>query len=276
MVNDRVESGSLTRLAPNVFGLAGRPPTWRRQYKAAELCIPGAAIADRPALLVHALDGARILRPSLVVPYTSNVRCGLADVRRANDVHTTEVDAIRVTTVAQTLVDVVACLPLNAVESFMDDALLGGKVAVDDLAERAAARLAARRPHGRDAVALVEDRRATEWSELDSVLELLMRRLLAVLPPDVRIVHQATMPWWRPGEGRVDIYLPEWRLIIELDGRRWHARVEAFDADRWRDNVAVANGHAVLRFTHAHLTLRPDEVIDLVLAAGRVRQRLAS
>jgi very-short-patch-repair endonuclease len=103
-----------------------------------------------------------------------------------------------------------------------------------------------------------------------------MSRLLRALPPGTTVVHQATMPWWQPGEGRVDIDIREWGLIIELDGRRWHARVQAFDADHWRDNVAVASGHVVLRFTHAHLTLRPDEVIDLVLATGESRTRLAS
>lgn len=111
---------------------------------------------------------------------------------------------------------------------------------------------------------------------LDSLLELLTTRLLSALPSGVQVLHQAVMPWWSAGEGRVDLYIPEWRLIIELDGRRWHARVAAFDADRWRDNVAVANGHAVLRFTHAHLTIRPDEVLALVLDTGRHRLALAS
>lgn len=276
MVNDRVDAESLIRLAPNVFAVAGHPATWQRQYKAAELCIPGAAIADRPALMVHGVDGAKVLRPSLAIAHASNTRCPLADLRRASDLCTTVVDGIRVTTMAQTLVDVVTQLPISVVERHWDDALLTGKVLVDDLAERAATKVAMRRPGGADAEALVEDRRATEWQKLDSILELLTVPLLRALPPDVQVVLQATMDWWQPGEGRVDIYIPAWRLIIELDGRRWHARVQAFDADRWRDNVAVANGHVVLRFTHAHLTLRPQEVVDLVLAAGASRQRLAS
>jgi very-short-patch-repair endonuclease len=276
MVNDRVDAGSFIRLTHNVFALAGRPPTWQRQYKAAELCIPGAAIADRPALLVHGLEGSKVLRPSLAVAHASSTRCAIADVRRASDLRTTEIGGIRVTTLAQTLVDVVPLLPIHASEAFFDDALLSGRVTVEDLDERAASRIAMRRPGGHDAAALVDDRRDTAWVELDSILELLTSRLLRALPPGTTFVHQATMPWWGPGEGRVDIYIPAWGLIIELDGRRWHARVQAFDADRWRDNVAVANGHVVLRFTHAHLTLRPDEVIAIVLATGESRLRLAS
>lgn len=117
MVNDRISAGALLRLAPNVFAVAGHPPTWQRQYKAAELCIPGAAIADRPALLVHGLEGAKVLRPSLAVAHGPSTRCELADVRRAREVETTVVDGIRVTTLAQTLVDVVPALPMHDVEA---------------------------------------------------------------------------------------------------------------------------------------------------------------
>lgn len=268
MIEHRVDTGRLLRLAARVLALASYPPSWQRQYKAAELSIPGSAVADRPALWLHRIEGGKVLRPKLVVPYTSNVRSTLADVRRCADVAVTEVDRIAVTTVAQTLVDIVAGWMLAAVERAWDDALLRGKVTVEQLAERVAVAVAGRRPHGREAEALLEDRRATSWADLDSILELVMVRLLGVVPPGVTILQQVTMDWWSPGEGRVGIFIPEWNLIIELDGRRWHARLESFDADRWRDNVAVANGCRVLRFTHVHLTVRPDEVLAIVLAAG--------
>lgn len=277
LVEHRLDVGAYTSLGGGVLALPSHPPTWRRQYKAAELTIPGAAIADRSALKVHDIEGGKVLRPSIVVPYTSNVRNKvLADVRRATDVDTTEVDQIRVTTVAQTLVDLVACWQLQQVERAWDDALLTGKVTTEQLADRVAAAVAGRRPHGRHAEVLLEDRRATDWVDLDSLLELVLLRLLAALPPGITVRLQATMPWWSPGEGRVDVYIPEWHLIIELDGRRWHARLAAFDADRWRDNQAVAHGCRVLRFTHAHLTVRPDEVVAVIVAAGRHRLALAS
>jgi hypothetical protein len=268
MIEHRVGIGRFVRLAARVLALASYSPTWRRQYKAAELSIPGSAIADRPALLVHQVEGGKVLRPRLVVPYTANVRSTLADIRRSSDVAVTTVDRIAVTTVAQTLVDVVARWSIPLVERAWDDALLTGKVTLEQLAERVAVAVGGRRPHGQAAEALLEDRRDTSWVELDSVLELLMVRLLGAVPPGVTVLQQATMSWWAAGEGRVDIFIPEWNLIVELDGRRWHARLESFDTDRWRDNVAVANGCRVLRFTHVHLTVRPDEVVAIVLAAG--------
>jgi very-short-patch-repair endonuclease len=60
-------------------------------------------------------------------------------------------------------------------------------------------------------------------------------------------------------------------LILEGDGRRWHARVRDFEMDRWRDSVAVAHGFAVQRFTYLHLTRRTREVSGLIAQAGLAR-----
>jgi len=59
-----------------------------------------------------------------------------------------------------------------------------------------------------------------------------------------------------------------WGLIIEADGRSWHARVAAFETDRWRDNQAAAHGLRVQRFTYTMLRHRPDEVVAIIEQAG--------
>src|SRR4051794_26466142 len=101
MIHDRVHRGSWLRLAPVVYALPSAAPSWQRQYKAAELSTPGAAIAELAAAKLHKFDGFRTVRPELVVPYTAKTRNPLARVRRARDVPVTTVDGIRVTTVAQ-------------------------------------------------------------------------------------------------------------------------------------------------------------------------------
>jgi very-short-patch-repair endonuclease len=88
--------------------------------------------------------------------------------------------------------------------------------------------------------------------------------VLARLPTAPRIVRQAPFPWRSARPGRVDVLLPDHRLIIEADGRRWHARHADFDRDRWRDNEAVAHGHRVMRFTWVHLHDLPEDVLDLI------------
>ena len=78
---------------------------------------------------------------------------------------------------------------------------------------------------------------------------------------------QAPIPWALTS-GRVDRFIPEWGVVIELDGRRWHARTAAFEADRARDNAAVAAGFAVLRFTWQMLKRQPERCRQLILDAG--------
>jgi very-short-patch-repair endonuclease len=73
--------------------------------------------------------------------------------------------------------------------------------------------------------------------------------------------------------GTVDAYVPEWRLITESDGRRWHTRKADFERDRIRDNQATAHGIGVLRFTYQMLTRTPDECLRLLLETGRTRSR---
>ena len=69
--------------------------------------------------------------------------------------------------------------------------------------------------------------------------------------------------------------IPAWRLVLEADGRSWHARLEDFDRDRARDNLAVANGYAVLRFTSVHLRRQPETVIQRIADTGRHRRNVA-
>jgi very-short-patch-repair endonuclease len=269
MVHRRLETRRWIRLAPGVYALPSAPPSWERQYKAAELSAHDAAVCSLAAAKVHGLSGFRVVRPEIVVPYTSTVRNKLATVHRSLGVPTVSVRGIRVTSVAQTLFDILARVSLDRLEPALDGALLEGKTSVEELLERRQAYERSRRPGIGVWRALVDERSADGWVPPESELESALASVLRGLPGDPVIERQVTMPWWKHGEGRVDSLLPEWRTIVEADGRRWHARVRDFDADRWRDNIAQANGHRVLRFTHLHLTKRPEEVRGLLVAVRR-------
>jgi len=65
----------------------------------------------------------------------------------------------------------------------------------------------------------------------------------------------------------VDVVFRHLRLVIEIDGRRYHTGAEAFEADRWRRNLLVLEGWCVLRFTWAMIEERPVEVIAMVRKA---------
>src|SRR5439155_12396545 len=123
---------------------------------------------------------------------------------------------------------------------------------------------------------LIEERRAGAPAPPVSELERLGDRVLRRLSGSPVIIREASFPWLDRGNGRVDRYLPGEGIIVEYDGRRWHARVESFEKDRWRDNQAVAAGLSVLRFTWAHVTLRPRDVLAVIEQTRRIRSRRAA
>jgi very-short-patch-repair endonuclease len=101
-----------------------------------------------------------------------------------------------------------------------------------------------------------------------SAAEWRLHRLLAAAGIDgwqagARVVDLA-------GEAHVvDVLFAIERLVVEVDGWRAHRGVEAFRADRRRQNTLVTAGYTVLRFTWDDLTRRPDAV------AGEIRVTLA-
>jgi very-short-patch-repair endonuclease len=153
----------------------------------------------------------------------------------------------------------------------IDALLLTRRVAIDELEERRHALDLARRPSIGVWRALVDERSADAWVAPESDLETVLWQVLDHLPSHPTIVRQAGLPWWTRNEGRVDGLIADWRTIIEADGRRWHARVEDFDRDRWRDNVAQSHGYRVLRFTYTHLHQRAEEVRAIIEDVGRWR-----
>jgi very-short-patch-repair endonuclease len=54
----------------------------------------------------------------------------------------------------------------------------------------------------------------------------------------------------------VDFVWRDARLIVEVDGYRYHRSPSAFESDRERDVVLVLAGWQVLRFTWTQLTTR--------------------
>ena len=67
----------------------------------------------------------------------------------------------------------------------------------------------------------------------------------------------------------VDLLWPEGRVVIEVDGYRWHSDRETFSGDRHRDYELMISGFLVLRLPH-------DEVVDDVeLALAKIRDVVA-
>jgi very-short-patch-repair endonuclease len=104
-----------------------------------------------------------------------------------------------------------------------------------------------------------------------SVLERRMRSILRQTGIG-GVLSQFRPPWYDGIRGIVDFALPELQLIIEADGRRWHAVTQAQEEDRRRDRRAARHGWTVLRFSgheiiHRAASLRVE--LDGLFAARR-------
>ena len=99
---------------------------------------------------------------------------------------------------------------------------------------------------------------AISESELESRVFRLLRATHYPLPE--RQVHIDV----GKRRGRVDFFYPEANLVIEVDGRRWHAGRRPEVRDRRRDHSLVLGGKRVLRFTWEDVVHEPAYFLEVV------------
>ena len=68
----------------------------------------------------------------------------------------------------------------------------------------------------------------------------------------------------------VDVYWPEWKLVVELDGEPYHRPPSAFETDRVRDATLQKIDIRVLRVTGKRMDSEPGTVLADILALRRV------
>jgi very-short-patch-repair endonuclease len=67
--------------------------------------------------------------------------------------------------------------------------------------------------------------------------------------------------------GRVDFVYEQSRLVIELDGRRWHEALLDAERDKVRDARLTGNGWRPMRVTWRRLKRQRREAIGLIAKA---------
>jgi Protein of unknown function (DUF559) len=172
-------------------------------------------------------------------------------------------DAIPVTSLARTLLDLAATLPAPRLERALAQAerlRVYDHRAVEDVLARANGH------RGRGPLTAATSREAAfTRSDLEvALLELSRRTDLPI--PNSNVVFD--VPDY--GRAEVDFLYPADRLVVETDGWDTHRTRAAFEADRARDAALQAAGYRVLRFT-----ARTDEatVARRVLALTRAGSR---
>jgi Protein of unknown function (DUF559) len=77
---------------------------------------------------------------------------------------------------------------------------------------------------------------------------------------------QVDLPGRGAVAGVVDGLYRDGRLIVEVDGRRWHGRFADMAHDRTRDAEAARAGYLTLRFMYEHIVSDPGWVAATVAA----------
>jgi very-short-patch-repair endonuclease len=78
------------------------------------------------------------------------------------------------------------------------------------------------------------------------------------------IARQSGLPAPQTGQWingfKVDFYWPEFRLVVETDGLRYHRTATQQAKDLVRDQTHIASGLIPLRFSHAQVRYEPQSV----------------
>ena len=164
---------------------------------------------------------------------------------------------VRVTSPARTLLDLAAVTPRDLVERLTEEALVQRVVTESEI--RATVAQAAGRPGVRKLREVIDllDEPSFTRSEGEKRLRSLLRS--AGLPLPLTNVKRAG---WE-----VDAVWDAQRLVVEVDGRKFHDTGSQFERDRRKDADLVLAGFRVLRFTWRRLTREPAEVVAIIAAA---------
>jgi very-short-patch-repair endonuclease len=148
-------------------------------------------------------------------------------------------NGLPVTTPEQTLLDLAPRLTARELERAVDEALTKGLTTRSKLT--AAATQSTHRSGAAAVRALVAERRPTTITRSQAEESFLRMIREAELPqPEINV----------PLYGfEVDFYWRELRLVVEVDGYRWHASKSAFERDRRKDTILRGNGLQLMRVT---------------------------
>jgi very-short-patch-repair endonuclease len=258
-ITRRVAAGRLVRVYPGVYAVGHVPHTREARWIAAVMaCGPGAVLSHLDAAALWQIYESR----GTAVHVTTTSRGGRSlsgiQAHRARKLHHADVtvkDAIPVTTVARTLIDLTDVLSDDRILRAMREAEYLKLLDIDTLIA------AVERANGRRRLNELNKaiQRHTPGQIVRDELEHRFQELVhaGALSHPLTNVKVKT----RRRTYTVDCLWPEEGVAVELDGRAAHVRAAAFEEDRARDTALTAIGLRPMRFTWYRVTFEGGEVL---------------
>jgi predicted transcriptional regulator of viral defense system len=255
---NRVVAGRLHRIHRGVYSVGHSVLKTEGRWMAAVLaCGASAVLSHRSAAALWDLRRAGSVI-DVTVPRTAGHgrnEITIHRVRRLAAVDVTRVRGIPCTTVSRTLLDLADVVDGLRLERAIAQAEVVGVFdlnAVNDVLERAVGRRGSARL--RAVLDAYEEGTALTRSELEEFAVEICRSV-GVEPPQVN--------QWIALDGgavQVDLLWRRQKLIVEVDGHRFHGNRSAFERDRERDQRLTLAGYRVVRFTWRQITREPEKL----------------
>lgn len=270
----RLPDGEWTEAHPGVFVQAANPASFLGEAWAALLAVrPPAALSHECAARMHGFE--TFGSAGLVVTARRYDHHRLAGVRvhQISDLfdlpdQIVEVDGLPVTSPARTLVDLSRIVRFGRLNLAFEGAVRTRLVTLDEVGASLAAIARPGKPGLRNIVRVLAMHQPGEpvtGSRLEDALFAALRAAGEPLPR-----KQASLPG---GEGLVDTVYDRSKLIVEADGRRWHARIAQLKKDHDRDAAAAQAGYLTLRMLYEHIVGDPHGTVRVIRNTRLQRER---
>jgi hypothetical protein len=268
----RLATGALTDEGPGVYGLPGWSETFMRGvWRGHLLAGRHSAASQETAAAVHRLwpfpQGALVFS----VPHGDHHRPRGAIVRQPRDLTEDQivvVNGMRVTSIPRTFCDLAASSSRARLSRGLEQAHLDGKSKISETVALYERLRKPGKPGFKTLGEILEVRRPDFYippTELEKMFRQLLRRYGLPEP-----IWQPPLPW-DPRRRADGLWLPQ-NVLLELDSRSWHARIDQMTADRRRDRDAKRHGLPLYRFTYEEVRYKPqavaDDVADLLSRAA--------
>ncbi len=276
-ISRRLRTGRWVRAARGVYRHAVFPETPHSRLQVACLACGGLA-SHRSAAALHGIDGYKLDRIEVVVPWARRLTIKGVGLHRTTQMDLTKPvfrDGILCTGIGRTALDLAAVVSRKQVDYTIDAILRQGLLRLSDLYSV----LVSHSRQGRTGCGpfrdALEERRGDDpvplssWSRM--VSDLLVESGLDRPALEHRICD-------RSGGlvAQVDLAYPSHRVAIELDSKRWHLNSVSFERDPRRRNALTLAGWTVLTFTWSDYVDRSGQLCATVAGLLAPAERRAS
>ena len=267
----RIAAGRWTSAGDRVLLLAGTPASVdQRRWIGLLAGGSGARLTHQTAGELHGLRSVRWGLVVVTVDHPLHIAMDGVIYHQLVDLapgHLAVVSGFPTTTVARTIVDLAAVTSSVRLAHAVEDAISRRLVTFTEIADVLTAVRRKGKPGVRRLVRTLDARSGEPVPA--STLERLLAEAASLAGVEFRRQHP--LPTRGVVNGVVDLAVLPSKLILEADGRPWHARLDAMARDRARDREAARLGWQTLRFVHEDLVGDLRGCADDIRAVHRAR-----